>query len=261
MMNRSFSTLTIALDGPALWVTLNNPARKNAIGPTMVNELLYALQDAADEPVVRAVVLTGAGDAFCAGGDFATMTSGTGVESLQPKGDYADLLLAMTRFPKPILARVNGHAMGGGLGLVAAAHFAIAARGAQLATPEINVGLFPMMIMAVLARVVPRRRLMDMMLLGERLDADQAAEMGLVTRAVDPEVLDQAIASLVASIASKSPLTIRLGLEAFAAQADLDLEPALSLLRERLGQCLATDDAREGLTAFLEKRRPQWTGR
>jgi enoyl-CoA hydratase/carnithine racemase len=118
-----------------------------------------------------------------------------------------------------------------------------------------------MMIMAVLARVVPRRRLMDMMLLGERLDADQAAAMGLVTRAVDPEVLDQAIASLVASIASKSPLTVRLGLEAFAEQADLDLEPALSLLRERLGQCLATDDAREGLTAFLEKRRPQWTGR
>jgi enoyl-CoA hydratase/carnithine racemase len=260
-MSRTFSTLTTALDGPALWVTLNNPARKNAIGPTMVNELLYALGDAAAESVVRAVVLTGAGDAFCAGGDFATMTLGTAVESLPPKGDYADLLLAMTRFPKPILARVNGHAMGGGLGLVAASHFAIAARGAQLATPEINVGLFPMMIMAVLARVVPRRRLMDMMLLGERLDADQAAAMGLVTRAVDPEVLDQAIASLVASIASKSPLTVRLGLEAFAEQADLDLEPALSLLRERLGQCLATDDAREGLTAFLEKRRPQWTGR
>lgn len=261
MTGRVFSTLVTALDGPALWVTLNNPTRKNAIGPTMVNELLYALEDAAAEPVVRAVVLTGAGDAFCAGGDFATMAGGASTGALPPKGDYADLLLAMTRFPKPILARVNGHAMGGGLGLVAAAHFAIAARGAQLATPEVNVGLFPMMIMAVLERTVPRRRLMEMMLLGERLDADQAAAMGLVTRAVDPEVLDQAVASIVASIASKSPLTIRLGLDAFEAQADLDLESALKLLRERLGQCLATEDAREGLTAFLEKRRPRWTGR
>lgn len=260
-MSHAFSTITTALDGPALWVTLNNPARKNAIGPLMVNELLYALEDAASAPVVRAVVLTGAGDAFCAGGDFATMASGAGVDALPPKGDYADLLLTMTRSPKPILARVNGHAMGGGLGLVAAAHFAVAARGAQLATPEVNVGLFPMMIMAVLERTVPRRRLMELMLLGERIDADQAAAMGLVTRAVDPEALDQTIASIVASIASKSPLTMKLGLDAFAAQADLALEPALALLRERLGQCLATEDAREGLTAFLEKRRPQWTGR
>ncbi|HEX7604014.1 MAG TPA: enoyl-CoA hydratase-related protein, partial [Polyangiaceae bacterium] len=178
-----------------------------------------------------------------------------------PKGDYADLLLAMTRYPKPIVARVNGHAMGGGLGLVAASHFAIAARGAKLGTPEVNVGLFPMMIMAVLQRVVPRRRLLEMMLFGERMDADAAVLAGLVNRAVDPGELDAAVKAIVEQIAGKSPLTIRLGLEAYAAQADLDLETALPMLRERLGQCLATDDAREGLMAFLEKRKPVWTGK
>lgn len=245
----------------ALTLTLNNPPRKNAIGPAMVNELLYALADAADDPEARSIVLTGAGDAFCAGGDFAQMTGGAGAgEELPPRGDYADLLLALVRSPKPVIARVNGHAMGGGLGLVAASHFAIAARGAKLGTPEVNVGLFPMMIMAVLARVVPRRRLLEMMLLGERMDADQAAALGLVGKAVDAAELDASVAALTAAIASKSPITIKLGLEAFAAQDDMDLAAALPMLRDRLAGCLSTNDAREGLMAFLEKRSPKWTG-
>jgi enoyl-CoA hydratase/carnithine racemase len=251
----------VAEDGGVLRVTLKNPARRNAIGPAMVNELLWAFADAADDAAVRSIVLTGAGDAFCAGGDFAQMTGGAGASELPHKGDYADLLLAMVRSPKPIVARVNGHAMGGGLGLVAASHFAVAARGAKLGTPEIDVGLFPMMIMAVLARVVPRRRLLEMMLLGERMGADEAAALGLVGRAVDPPELDAAVARITAAIASKSPITTRLGLEAFAAQDDLDLAEALPMLRERLAGCLATDDAREGLMAFLEKRPPRWTGK
>lgn len=261
MSARPYAAIAVAPDGAALRITLNNPARKNAIGPAMVNELLWALGDAFADDAVRAIVITGAGDAFCAGGDFAQMTGGAGEAALPPKGDYADLLLAMVNAPKPIVARVNGHAMGGGLGLVAASHFAVAARGAKLATPEINVGLFPMMIMAVLQRVVPRRKLLEMMLLGDRMDADQAAAVGLVTRAVDAAELDASVSALVESIAGKSPITIRLGLDAFAAQDDLDVEAALPLLRERLGQCLATEDAREGLMAFLEKRKPQWKGR
>jgi enoyl-CoA hydratase/carnithine racemase len=261
VIERAYSTIKVAVEGPAAIVTLNNPVRKNAIGPAMVNELLYALGDAAEDAAVRAVVLTGAGDAFCAGGDFAQMTGGANADALPPKGDYADLLLAMTRSPKPIVARVNGHAMGGGLGLVAASHFAVAVRGAKLGTPEVNVGLFPMMIMAVLQRVVPRRRLLEMMLFGERLEADQAAAMGLVSRAVEPAELDATVQQIVGNIADKSPITIKLGLDAFAAQDDLDLETALPLLRERLGACLATEDAREGLMAFLQKRKPVWTGK
>jgi enoyl-CoA hydratase/carnithine racemase len=261
VIERAYSMIRAGAAGGVVTLTLHNPARKNAIGPAMVNELLHALEDAGADDEARVVVVTGAGDAFCAGGDFAQMTGQGGADGLPPKGDYADLLLAMTRSPKPIVARVNGHAMGGGLGLVAAAHFAVAARGAKLGTPEIDVGLFPMMIMAVLQRVMPRRKLLEMMLYGERLDADQAAAAGLVNRAVDPAELDAAVQRITSTLLSKSPVTVRLGLSAFAAQDDLDLETALPLLRERLAGCLATDDAREGLTAFLEKRRPQWTGR
>lgn len=250
-----------ALPRRVVTITLNNPARRNAIGPRMVNELLYALGDAAEDQPVRAVVLTGEGKAFCAGGDFAQMTGGADGETLPPKGDYADLMRTMVRYPKPLLARVNGHAMGGGLGLVAACHFAIGSAEAKLGTPEVNVGLFPMMIMAVLRRVMPHRRLVQMMTLGERLSGDEAVAAGLLNRAVPLAELDAAVEEILGALCAKSPLTLALGLDALAAQEHLDLDQALPLLRERLGACLATDDAREGLTAFLEKRPPKWSGR
>lgn len=261
MSTFSFTTILVSDDGPTRTITLNNAARKNAIGPAMVNELLWALSDALEASQVRSIVITGAGDAFCAGGDFGQMTSGAATQDLPSKGDYADLLLALVSSTKPIVARVNGHAMGGGLGLVAASHFAIGARGAKLGTPEINVGLFPMMIMAVLQRVMPKRRLVSMMLLGERLEADDAVACGLLGKAVDPGDLDATVKQVTEAIASKSPVAVRLGLQALAAQDDLDLETALPLLRERLAGVLGTDDAREGLMAFLEKRPPKWTGR
>jgi enoyl-CoA hydratase/carnithine racemase len=258
---RSYRALEVVRTGPCATLRLNNPARKNAIGPVMVNELLYALEDALADDEVRVVVLTGAGDAFCAGGDFSQMTGGSDAAELPPKGDYADLLLALVRSTKPIVARVNGHAMGGGLGLVAASHFAVAADGAKLGTPEINVGLFPMMIMAVLARVVPRRRLLAMMLFGERMSALAALDAGVVGKVVPSDELDAAVEEIVTKVAGKSPITVKLGLSAFAAQDDLGLAEALPMLRERLGECLGTEDAREGLMAFLEKRAPVWKGR
>jgi enoyl-CoA hydratase/carnithine racemase len=257
-----FTMVRTAAANGLLTITLDNPARKNAIGPLMVNELLYALAEAEADPDIRVVVITGAGDAFCAGADFAQITgAGAAPNHLPPKGDYADLLLAMNRATKPIIARVNGHAMGGGLGIVAASHFAIAVRGAKLGTPEIHVGLFPMMIMAVLQRLVPRRRLVEMMLFGERLGADEAASYGIVNRAVEVAELDGAVKLMTDALLSKSAVTLRLGLDAFAMQDDLDLETALPLLRDRLHGCLTTEDAREGLMAFLEKRPPKWAGR
>ncbi len=258
---REYRALRVSLEGVAQVIALHNPARKNAIGPTMVNELLWALDDACADERVRAIVLTGSGDAFCAGGDFAQMTGGGDGPELPPRGDYADLLLAMTRSSKPIVARVNGHAMGGGLGLVAASHFAVCVETAKLGTPEINVGLFPMMIMAVLARLVPKRALLELMLFGERIDAERAQALGLVGSVVSAEALDACVGAIVEKVAKKSPITVKLGLEAYAAQADLALEQALPMLRERLGACLATDDAREGLMAFLQKRPPVWTGK
>lgn len=261
MTARVYSAILAAVEGGVLRLTLNNPARKNAIGPVMVGELLHALDDGMRDEAVRCVVLTGAGDVFCAGGDFAQMLGGDAAPPLEPRGDYADLLLALVNASKPVVARVNGHALGGGLGLVAASHFAIGARGAKLGTPEIDVGLFPMMIMALLQRHVSRRKLFEMMFLGQRLTADEAAACNLLNRAVDPGALDAAVDEVTSALASKSPITVRLGLEAFAAQDDLDLESALPLLRERLAGCLATDDAREGLMAFLEKRPPKWSGK
>ncbi len=260
-MSRTYQKLIVSRENGIETVTLNFPDRRNAIGPTMTNELLWALSDAHEADDVRVVVLTGAGKAFCAGGDFSEITGGSSGEQLPHKGDYSDLLLAMVRAEKPIVARVNGLAMGGGLGMVAASHFAIASDDAQLGTPEINVGLFPMMIMAVLARHVPRRRLLQMMLLGEKFLASEGKALGLLGQVVPSSELDGAVKVITDGLLSKSPLTIKLGLRAFAAQDDLDLASALPLLRDRLAECLSTDDAREGLMAFLSKRPPVWAGK
>jgi enoyl-CoA hydratase/carnithine racemase len=258
----SFQKIKLAQAGKVATLTLFNPERRNAIGPQMVNELLHALEALGSDDAVHVVVLTGEGKAFCAGGDFQQMTGGASdAEALPFKGDYADLLLAMTRFSKPIVAKVNGHAMGGGLGLVAASPFALASTDAKLGTPEIDVGLFPFMIMAVLARTMPRRALLEMMLRGQKLSAAEAASAGIVNRAVAPDALDTEVDALCNDLAARSPVATRLGLSAYAAQADMELEKALPMLRDRLAECLGTDDAREGLMAFLEKRKPNWTGK
>jgi enoyl-CoA hydratase/carnithine racemase len=260
VIERAYEKIKVTRDGGVVTLTLSNPARRNAIGPRMTNELLYALEDARAAADVRVIVLTGEGKAFCSGGDFAEMTSGATESTLSHKGDYADLLLAMSRTDKPIVARVNGVAMGGGLGLVAASTFAIAASDVKLGTPEIDVGLFPMMIMAVLIRFVPRRRLVQMMLLGEKLSADEALRLGLLNEVTPPDELDAAVKRTVDTIVSKSPSTIALGMRAYVEQDGLDLAEALPILRTKLAEVLATNDAREGLIAFLEKRPPKWTG-
>jgi enoyl-CoA hydratase/carnithine racemase len=270
MTARPWTRIRVADAVPSVrTITLYNPERRNAIGARMVNELLYAIEDAHRDEAVRVIVLTGEGKSFCAGGDFSDFLRGGTVASadetaseLPHKGDYADLLLAMVRASKPIVARVNGAAMGGGLGLVAASTFAIADTRASLGTPEIDVGLFPMMIMAVLTRLVPRRALLDMMLLGRKLSADEARQLGILSRVVGDEAeLDMEVSRLTSVLASKSPAAIALGLSAFAEQDDLDLAAALPILRGRLSECLATEDAREGLLAFMEKRAPVWRGR
>ncbi len=259
---RLYSKIRVNDAVPVQTITLFNPERRNAIGPQMINELLYALEDAHADDDVRAIVITGEGKAFCAGGDFAQMTSGEADgPKLPPKGDYVDLLLALTRAEKPVVARVNGPAMGGGLGIVAASTFAVADEGAKLGTPEIDVGLFPMMIMAVLARIVSRRRLLEMMLFGQKLSAADALADGILNKVVPTTELDAAVKKITDDVVSKSPSTIALGLRAYAAQADMELEKSLPMLRDKLAECLSTEDAREGLMAFLEKRPPVWKGK
>jgi enoyl-CoA hydratase/carnithine racemase len=261
METRPYRTILVGVDHGVARVTLNRPEKRNAIGTEMMNELLWALADAHEDESVRSIVLTGAGKSFCAGGDFSQMTAGGGESELPHKGDFKDLLAALWRATKPVVARVNGHAMGGGLGLVAASSFAIASTEAKLGTPEIDVGLFPFMILAVLERVMPRRRLVEMMLTGEKLTAEEAAKVGLVNAAVPPGELDDAVARLTERLASKSPSTLRLGLEALRDTEELGLDEKLPILSARLAACLGTDDAREGLMAFLEKRPPRWSGK
>ena len=263
-MTRAFRTILVSTEGPVATITMNKPERKNPLGPEMVNELCWALDDAKDDVGVRVVVITGAGEAFSAGGDLKMMGSGPddqGREALPPRGDYVDLLQRFTTIGKPTLARIRGVAMGGGLGLVAACDFAIAGESAVLGTPEIKRGLFPMMIMAVLRRVVSKRRLMEMMLLGDKLDAKTAERIELINRAVPDASLDAEIAALAGKLAAQSPTALRMGLAAWHAQADRDLASSLPFLRDQLGQILMTEDAREGLMAFAEKREPKWTGR
>ncbi len=260
-MTRSYGRLKVRREGGVETIWLSNPQRRNAIGPQMINELLRALEDARAAADVRSIVLTGEGKGFCAGGDFGggSVESEPGSSPEAPR-DFADLLLALYRSDKPVIAKVNGDALGGGLGLAVASTFAVASVEARLGTPEIDLGLFPMMIMAVLRRHVPRRRLIEMMIFGEKLKGEEAARVGLVNRAVAPEALDAEVQRMTDAIAGKSAAAVRLGLRAFAAQDDLDLERALPMLRDRFAECLATDDAREGLMAFLEKRAPTWTG-
>jgi enoyl-CoA hydratase/carnithine racemase len=261
MEPRSYQTLLVASEAGVTTITLNRPERRNAIGTQMVNELCWALSDVHADDAVRCAVVTGAGSSFCAGGDFQQMTAGAAAGELPFKGDYKDLLLGLWRSDKPIIARVNGHAMGGGLGLVAACTFAVAASDAKLGTPEIKVGLFPFMILAVLERLMGRRALVEMMLSGRHLTGDEAARLGLVNQAVPAESLDAAVQRYTEMITSKSPSTVRLGLRALAETEELTLDEKLPVLEKSLHECLATEDAREGLTAFLEKREPRWSGR
>ncbi|MFW5876313.1 MAG: enoyl-CoA hydratase/isomerase family protein [Myxococcota bacterium] len=263
MEQRPYQTILVdASDGVAT-LTINNPDRKNPLGPQSVNELIWALDDAKEDPEVRVVVLTGAGKAFSAGADLKQMSSGDGGDepALESRGDYVDLLTRFTTLGKPTLARVPGPAMGGGLGIVASCDFAIACESAVLGTPEIRRGLWPMMIMAVLQRVVPRRKLMSMMLLGEKLSAAQALDHGLLSHVVPDAELDDRVGEIAGKLAKQSPTAMRMGLAAFHHQADQDLVDALPYLRDQLFALLGTEDAQEGLMAFLQKREPVWKGK
>lgn len=264
-----YSEILYETRGPVARITLNRPEKRNPLGPITVGELLHALEAARSDDAVRVIVLTGAGKVFSAGGDLASMASlDSGSTPLQAtsgattrSGTFVDLNLALTRAGKPTIAMVNGHALAGGLGLVVACDLAICADDAQLGAPEINVGLWPMMIMATIFRNVPRKRGLELIMTGEKIGAKEAAAIGLITRAVPPGQLAADVDALAHTLAAKSPIVMRLGLEAFYRTQDLELAPALEYLQAQLVAVLGTEDAREGVMAFLEKRAPSWKGR
>jgi enoyl-CoA hydratase/carnithine racemase len=252
-----YATILVTDAGPVARVTLNRPDKRNPIGPATCGELVQALAEIEARPELRVVVLTGAGSVFSAGGDLSAMQPAAG----GPSASLVDLLLAMHRLGKPIIAMVNGPALAGGLGLMVACDLVVAADTATFGTTEIAVGLWPMMITAEITRSVGRKRTLEMMLTGRKLDAAEALAAGLVTRVVPAAELEAATLGLATELADKSPAAVALGLRAFYCSQDMAIEQQLRYLEGELGRVLALDDAREGIAAFFGKRKPMRTGK
>lgn len=255
------SELLYQRKGDAAWLTINREARRNAISQEMMGEIMNRLEEAEADPAVRALCITGAGEkTFCSGADLASVLSGGGDIEAGAR-NYALLLKRMARTGKPLVARVNGPCLAGGMGFMLSCDIVIAREDAWFCTPEVNVGIFPMMIGALIYRHVGRKKAMEMVLTGRRIPAPEAERIGLITRTVPPEKLDEAVEESFRGLAEKSPLGVALGKRAFYEMADLPFEEALDHLCEALGKVAATEDAAEGITAFLEKRKPLFKGR
>jgi len=253
-----FTELTYSVSRNVCTVTLNRPHRKNALSANLVNELIVALETAGADIQIGAIILTGADGVFCSGADLSQMGGGGESSSVPWRGGFPELNIAFTEIGTPVIAKVRRYALAGGLGLVAASQFAFAEDCATFGTPEIDRGIFPMMIMANIFRTVPRRKGLELILSGDRITADEAAAMGLLNRAVPAEELDAVVQAFAEKLASKPPRAMALGLEAFYAQSDMDYAAALPYLSEMLSKALSTEDALEGLTSFMEKRSPVW---
>jgi 3-hydroxypropionyl-coenzyme A dehydratase len=249
-------------DGVAT-VTLNDPEKRNMLSGQMLAELVEAMRRGRDAEDVRAVVLTGSGEkVFCAGADLG----GFGADApLVEKHFASDLFLEffrlMPRLGKPSLCALNGHVLAGGMGLALSCDLLIAKQGATFSTPEINVGAFPYMVMAIIYRNVPRKKVNEMMLLGERMSAEDGVQFGLANKVVPADEFDDAVHEWATKLASKSPVLMRIGHDAMYRQQDMALDEALEYLRSQLSLTFSTEDIQEGVQAFFEKREPKWKGR
>ena len=244
-------------------VTLNRPEQRNPLSAGMIQDLLAAFRWCRDEAEVRVVVLTGAGDkAFCAGADLGSFAGDVPeLERHHGRHAFVELFMLLEELGKPVIGRINGHALAGGFGLACSCDLLVAAETAGFGTPEINVGVWPAMIQAVLARNLPRKPLLEMILLGDRWTAAQMKEVGLVNRVVPAPDLDAAVAEIAGRLAKKSPAILKLGRDSFYRQQDMDFRSALEYLQSQLSLVTLSEDAREGVAAFFEKREPDFKGR
>lgn len=244
-------------------VTLDDPSTRNALGHATLGELVDALQAARADDAVRCLVLTSSHEkVFSAGGnldqfaaDLSTVEKHLGTER------FPSLFRLLGELGKPSICAANGHVLAGALGLALACDLVIAKDTATFGTPEIDVGVFPFMIMALIYRNVPRKKTNEMLLLGERISAQDAMDAGIVNRVVSADEFDDAVSAWAEKLAAKSPVMMRLCKDAMFRQMDMPLADALEYLRHNLTLALSTEDIVEGVTAFFEKREPQWKGR
>jgi len=244
-------------------VTLNQPDTRNALSDDLLRELIHALESARDDPAVRCVVLASSHEGVFSSG--ANLGGFAGEVPLVHKHfgseRFPQLFRLLGELGKPSICAAGGHVLAGALGLALACDLIVAREGATFGAPEIDVGAFPFMIMALIYRNVPRKKTAEMLLLGERISAEEAREAGIVNRVEPTESFDATVAEWAGKLASKSPAIMRLGKDAMFRQQDMAFLDALDYLRGQLSIALSTEDLREGVTAFFEKRDPVWTGR
>jgi len=243
--------------GPQSRITLNRPDKRNAINEAVLKGVADAFQAAVADAEIRVIVLTGAGKAFCAGGD---LESGFAFDFSQPRTAYGDLLRLSRDCPLPIVAAVNGACVAGGMGLLALADIAVAVDSAKFGLPEVKIGLFPMQVMSLLARLVPPRLVREWALTGEVFDAETARAAGLVNHVVSVDEFEAKVEALCAALAARSPTAIRRGKYALKALDGMSFDQAIAFAEGQLGLLSLTCDAKEGFAAFNEKRSPQFKG-
>ncbi len=252
----------LAVEGHVATITLNRPEQRNPLSGVMLHDLATAFRWCRHEPEVRVVVLTGAGDrAFCAGADLTSFDGGmTDLERHRSRDLFVELFALMSSLGKPIVGRINGHALAGGLGLACSCDLLVSTDTATFGTPEINVGIWPMMIQAILARNLPRKVLLEMEMLGDRWTATQMEGFGLINRVVPHDQLDGAVKDIADKLAKKSPVAMRLGRDSFYRQQDMEFSAALAYLHSQFTLITLTEDSKEGIKAFFEKREPDFKG-
>ncbi|WP_439813810.1 enoyl-CoA hydratase-related protein [Zavarzinia sp. CC-PAN008] len=249
-------------DGAVFRIAINRPHKRNALNPDVIAAIADGLRAAAGDPEARAILLTATGDkAFCAGADLATGTATFAYEYHRPNLPFADLLRTAHQVNLPIVGRINGACVAGGMGLLALCDMAVAADTARFGLPEVKIGMFPMQVLSVLQRLVRPRDLAEMCLTGELFDAAHAREVGLVNYVVPAAELDAKVAWLLDRVLDKSPTAIRRGKYALRAIVDMTFEQQIAFTESEVGLLVGTEDAREGVASFNERRPPRWTGR
>ena len=257
----TFAAVRLQEQDHVLTITLNRPKRKNAINADMTSELIYALDYAKQERGIRVVVIAAEGDIFCAGGDLRSMIGNPDdgpVSNVPKRGETDDISLRIRHLKKPVIANIQGSVLAGGLLMVCNATHALAADHATFSAPEIKRGIWPFMVMAGLFRLMPKREGLDFIMRGQPLSASKAAQCGLINEAVPADELGPRVDSLAQELSSLAPGTMQMGLAAYNAQEDMAFDDALPYLRTQIDACLTSADAREGISAFLEKRAPDW---